>query len=322
MKKNLLLLFLLVTFNFQAFAGVLYLAVESMDTHEKGGVAIGSDYIIISVENHEVFKINGYDKGFFELENIAGKKFLFCYNSEICILFDDNEENKNNEKNTKNYAIDSNVSYFDDNSNLNINFKNIHEKTITANGVSFNMIKIKGGSVTMGSGKSSHKVNVPDFYIGQVEVTQKLWDAVMNPQSKKFGNLNPVTNVTLEDCKIFVEKLSKLTKIQFSITSEAQWEYAAKGGENNFKYSGSDNCNEVAWTIENYRPEIFYVGLKRPNKYGLFDMSGNVSELCFGNIIKGGSIHDEASQCYVSNRMSTKLANMSYVGFRLVINAK
>lgn len=164
-------------------------------------------------------------------------------------------------------------------------------KTYTVNGVSFDMVFVEGGTFQMGSNddgfweKPVHQVTLSNYYIGQTEVTQQLWQAVMgsNPSYSGFkGAKNPVNCVSWNDCQEFVRKLNSLTGGSFRLPTEAEWEFAARGGNKSrgYKYSGSDNPGSVAWYEDNSGFEVHPVGSKSPNELGLYDMSGNVDEWC------------------------------------------
>ena len=161
----------------------------------------------------------------------------------------------------------------------------------TVNGVSFTMVYVQAGSFYMGSNegyedeKPVHLVTLSrDFYIGQVPVTQKLWKAVMESEApcRVKGEDLPVTDISWNECQVFVRRLSELTEKDFCLPTEAQWEYAAKGGVHSkgFKYAGSDNLDEVAWYFENSNDVPHKVRMKKPNELGIYDMSGNVCEWC------------------------------------------
>ena len=161
-----------------------------------------------------------------------------------------------------------------------------HVETFTVGGVSFSMVEVKGGTF-----KSIHspQVTLSPFAIGQTEVTQALWVAVMgsnpsyfNGDSHPGGLDNPVEQVSWDDCQEFIAKLNEMTGRTFRMPSEAEWEFAARGGNysHGYKYAGSDDRDEVAWHRNNSGHRTHPVAELLPNELGLYDMSGNVEEYC------------------------------------------
>ena len=226
--------------------------------------------------------------------------------------------------------------------------KRNQNKTFTANGVSFNMVYVAGGTFQMGSNDGDsderpvHSVTLSDYYIGQTEVTQELWQAVMGSNPSYYnGAKNPVTDVSWNDCQEFISKLNRLTGGRFRLPTEAEWEYAARGGNKSrgYKYSGSDYLGSVAWYGDNSDSKVHPVGSKSANELGLYDMSGNVREWCSDwkgsypsspqtnptgassgsyRVLRGGSYCRGESDCrsaYRSNNDPT--SRISFYGLRL-----
>ena len=161
-------------------------------------------------------------------------------------------------------------------------------------GISIDMVRVEAGTFTMGATaetkypydceKPTHRVTLTnDYYIGKYEVTQALWKAVMgkNPSFFKGDNL-PVEEVSWDDCQDFLSKLNRITGKTFRLPTEAEWEYAARGGNKSrgYQYSGSNNLSDVAWYDDNSSNKTHAVGTKQPNELGIYDMTGNVWEWC------------------------------------------
>lgn len=231
----------------------------------------------------------------------------------------------------------------------------IGNQTFTVNGVSFTMVGVKGGTFTMGATseqgsdadsdeKPTHQVTLSDYYIGETEVTQELWKAVMgsNPSYLSGTNL-PVERVSWDDCQTFITKLNQLTGKNFRLPTEAEWEYAARGGQKSrgYKYAGSNTLSDVAWYTDNSGSKTHPVKQKQANELGLYDMSGNVWEWCqdwFGSytsnaqtnptgpssgsnrVFRGGSWLSNAFGCRVASRGGNSPgARGNYLGFRVVL---
>ena len=167
----------------------------------------------------------------------------------------------------------------------------LETSTYELNGVTFTMILVEGGTFTMGSNsrlenqKPEHEVTLSSFLIGETEVTQALWNLVMG--SGSGSNEYPVASVTVPECRTFVERLNAMAHeagiipadMNFHMLTEAQWEYAAKGGNrsNGYVYAGSNTLSDVGWTSSD-GGSVHMVKQKQPNELGIYDMSGNVYE--------------------------------------------
>lgn len=229
---------------------------------------------------------------------------------------------------------------------------------VDVNGVRFTMIGIAGGTFTMGATseqqnpqddeKPVHQVTLSDYCIGETEVTQELWVAVMgNHYHLIKGDNLPITLVSWEDCQTFIAKLNEITGKKFRLPTEAEWEYAARGGKSQevqYQYSGSNNPVAVGW-CRGLSPSDNIKPVKQLQKNGLFlyDMSGNVFEWCndwYGSysgsaqtnptgparseghfrVCRGGSFKSDVGYCRVSARFKAeKDGCYSDIGLRLAL---
>lgn len=238
------------------------------------------------------------------------------------------------------------------------------DKTITVNGVSFTMKAVEGGTFFMGAQNTDpnapnydaeawdreypvHSVTLSDYYIGETEVTQELWQAVMGYNPSHFvDDNNPVEQVSWYTCQTFVTQLNEMTGMNFRLLTEAEWEYAARGGNKSegYIYSGSDSLEDVAWFADNSAGKTHEVKTKIPNELGIYDMCGNVLEWCqdiFGDyssepqtdpegalsgsdcVIRGSGCRSSVSYCRLPVRCYLMPGGASYsIGFRLAMECQ
>ena len=246
-------------------------------------------------------------------------------------------------------------------SGANICFKVVtNYATFRVNGVSFEMVRVEGGTFHMGATseqegeaysveKPVHSVTLSSYYIGKTEVTQALWQAVMGSNLSDFQGANlPVEMVSWDDCQEFIQKLNRHTGRNFRLPTEAEWEFACRGGNNSrgYKYSGSNDIDTVAWYGGNSGQKSHPVATKAPNELGIYDMSGNVWEWCsdifdsytansqtnptgpqtgprnfgFWRVLRGGSWDGYSSACRSLSRYNHGVTRRcNHLGLRLAL---
>lgn len=262
------------------------------------------------------------------------------------------------------YAVNSaGVSYGEEKSFTTLADEIVEPLVVTVNGVSFSMIFVEGGIFEMGAQNTDpnkpnydeeawdreapvHLVTLSDYYIGETEVTQELWQAVMGSNPSHFlGEQKPVEQVAWYNCQDFIKKLNDLTGMNFRFPTEAEWEFAAKGGNESrgYRYSGSDDINEVAWCSADGK-QTRLVKNKLPNELGIYDMCGNVMEWCgdlfeeytsepqtnptgalsgTDYIVRGGCCLSDAAYCRMTVRNFFNYAGASYgIGLRLALQTE
>lgn len=202
--------------------------------------------------------------------------------------------------------------------------------TLTVKGVQFVMVHVDGGSYSLGEGITG---TVQDFWIGQTEVSQRLWKAVMGNNPSYFANYLmsddlPVENVSWVECQAFIDSLNALTGKAFRLPSSLEWGFAARGGNlsHGYTYSGSDNPMLVAWHSSNSLTNEKNIAQLTPNELGLYDMSGNVNEWCQDQassgqrVMRGGDYYWDASHCQVSwTGSSNPNKGQRLIGLRLAM---
>ncbi len=239
-------------------------------------------------------------------------------------------------------------------------------RTFEINGLKLTLVKIEGGVYSIGfqpdapdsdtsltKDAAQHEVKLSSYYISTTEITQELWQVVMNNNPSKTKGMGlPVTNVTWDQCQEFTKRLYQRTGGYFRLPTEAEWECAARGGHlsRGFKYSGSNTLDSVAWYRGNSgmkrggKLAPRKVASKQPNELGIYDMAGNVREWCYDwysptyydqgwqtnphgpglsdfRVIRGGSYHSNAKGCLSMSRdyEFPELSNDD-IGFRLALS--
>lgn len=225
-----------------------------------------------------------------------------------------------------------------------------------------NMILVEAGSFTMGSDSSlarkreqpAHQVSLDSFYISRYELTQDIFEQIMGWNNSYFAcDKCAVNNISWFNMQFFIERLNKATGREFSLPTEAQWAYAAKGGNKSkgYQYSGSNDISDIAWFAGNANNKSHPVGLKKPNELGLYDMTGNLWEFCLDDmsrkaysrtknhnpfqgdinnlerkamkVIRGGGYEFSAKENLVFMRDgATNNVRMADIGFRLALSKK
>jgi formylglycine-generating enzyme required for sulfatase activity len=234
----------------------------------------------------------------------------------------------------------------------------IRQSAIMPPNVEPEMVFVEGGTFTMGctgeqgsdcdnSAKPAHRVTLSSFYIGKYEVTQAQWKALMGNSLSHFkGDSLPVENVSWNDVQKFIEQLNAATGKNYRLPAEAEWEYAARGGNmsKGYKYAGGNFVKNIVWCQSNSDNSTHPVGRKQPNELGIYDMSGNVWEWCndlYGaypasvqnntsdassganRVYRGGSWQNDSVSCRISRRISASPGDIFHnVGFRLACSSE
>ena len=290
-----------------------------------------NEYLVYMTAGSKTIKISGYDFFFFFVEfgkygikQLEGRK---VYQLVLVIIV---------------VPINQGMTY-------------TNNKTFRVRGVSFNMQFVEGGTFTMGATKEqgtwstdndeypTHQVTLGNYMIGETEVTQALWKAVMgNNPSDYLGDNRPVEEVSWNDCQQFIKKLNEITGEKFRLPTEAEWEYAARGGihSQGFRYPGTAKAKEACW-YGNSNNGTHEVGKKCPNELGIYDMGGNVWEWCQDwkgdytsspvtnpvgprtgtkRVVRGGSFHSTKDLTRTTHR-SSNIPNYTrnYIGLRLAL---
>ena len=308
----------------------------------------GWDYIKINVEYDYPVELEAVTLYLSEKEDMSGAEAYDC-----------KVDGKNFSVEVEGIKDETDYYYFYEYDNgynvIKTEKKLLGKEIFIVNGVSFTMISVEGGTFQMGATSEQigyadgdeepvHSVTLSDYYIGETEVTQELWEAVMGSNPSNFkGNKKPVEKVSWNDCQEFITKLNQLTGKNFRLPTEAEWEYAARGGNRSkgYKYSGSNTIDDVAWYWNNSSSGTQIVKTKAANELGIYDMSGNVFEWCqdwYGDyssgsqinptgpasgssrVLRGGSWYLSAWYCRVSDRHFNYPASRSYShGLRLAL---
>lgn len=187
-----------------------------------------------------------------------------------------------------------------------------------------NMVLVEAGSFAMGSDspfarkreQPVHKVSLDSYYIGKYELTQDVFTEIMGWNNSYFAcDKCAVNNISWFNMQLFIERLNLATGKTFSLPTEAQWEFAARGGNKskNYQYSGSNNINDVAWFADNADNKSHPVGLKQPNELGLYDMTGNLFEFCLDNMSRHAYSRTESHNPFFGDRSKLKRKAMKVI---------
>jgi formylglycine-generating enzyme required for sulfatase activity len=298
--------------------------------------------------------IDGLDKKIMKIEMEEADKLLFIDLAAV------NQARIADERRKFDEAKKAKDAHLAEEKKKALETKRAEEISKTIKEIENNMVPVPGGKFTMGctaeqgsdcSGdeKPAHTVTLSSFYIGKYEVTQAQWESVMgsNPSNFKGCANCPVENVSWNDVQDFISKLNAKTGKKYRLPTEAEWEYAARGGSSSrgYKYAGSNEIAAVAWYDVNSNDKKTHpVGQKSPNELGIYDMSGNVREWCSDwydvsyysssastnpqgpasgsyRVLRGGSWSGFYSHCRVADRGSGSPENRGiYFGFRVLLS--
>lgn len=311
-----------------SFKGTHTIKIDTTNNVYVLNIPGGEKFLYIQHKDYEELKVSFLDFGYKTLKpDKIYNIMLRGTNSKITDL-------TSNKVSTTTYAEKTRICILGSRQLIRKKYKEAY----SVKGVPFSMIYVEGGTYELGIDDNSFfyplptmKVSMSGFYIGQTEVTQELWEAVMGylPSIDYKESKAPVYNVSWNECQEFIKRLNALTSMNFRLPTEEEWEYAAMGGtlSQRYVFSGSSRLSDVGWYDDNSNGHPHIVATKNPNEIGLYDMSGNVGEWCSpargnrtpssGGISRGGDFSSIEQLCL--NKSAADWSFLNHRGLRLLL---